>query len=172
MTPGASQSQQEWWKGLTTPQIYLERDLGDGLGSHDWKYFVFRGRVAIVQLDQDRHSDHRQSVFDRDMTFLNEPLYFTMGGGHPKPKNYASMLKVAEGIGAQFEFMRVDLYNVGGAIYLGELSVVPNAAFLPIQSERLDHMLGWIWEQRGFLGVPNSQDQSAVLNSLGALGAI
>ena len=90
-------------------------------------------------------------MFDRDFTYLDAPMYFKQGGPVPKPENYDQMVQIAESIGSQFEFMRVDLYNVNGKIHLGELSVVPNAALLPVQSETLDADLGALWDSQGFL---------------------
>lgn len=167
LSPKQTNPNPSWWKSLTQKQVFLERDLG--LGSHavdDWKFFAFRGRIGLVQVDQDRSENHRQTVYDAAFNFIDQPLYFTKGTPVARPKNFDVMCEIVRTLGAQFEFMRIDLYNVDGAIYLGELSVVPNDAARPLLCRDLDIRLGKIWEEEGFLdgnhllGAPNSDQNS------------
>ena len=43
----------------------------------------------------------------------------------PAPANLAEMIDSAERIAGDLDFIRVDLYNVGGEIYLGEAAAYP-----------------------------------------------
>ena len=40
------------------------------------------------------------------------------------------MVKIAEDLSKEFEFVRVDLYNANGKIYFGELTFSPAAGFI------------------------------------------
>jgi len=42
-----------------------------------------------------------------------------------KPDNFELMLKYAEMLSSEFKFVRVDMYNVNGSIYLGEMTFSP-----------------------------------------------
>ena len=45
----------------------------------------------------------------------------------PRPQSYDSMLWIAERLGQEFRFVRVDLYDVDGEVYVGELTFTPTA---------------------------------------------
>lgn len=140
-----------WWNGFVERKVYLERHLGGEKEVNDWKIFVLGGRVEIVQVDVGRFSDHRQNIYDRNFTSLQDELYFQRGEETEKPDRFDDMVKVAEGIGRNFEFIRVDFYCVDGKIYLGEIGIAPNAARLPIISDALDKRLGAAWPEGGVL---------------------
>ena len=40
----------------------------------------------------------------------------------PKPKNFEGMIEVAEKLAKPFPVVRVDLYNLDGKIYFGEMT--------------------------------------------------
>ena len=46
-----------------------------------------------------------------------------------KPTNFQLMLEYAEILAEDFEFVRVDLYDVNDRIYFGELTFSPNGGF-------------------------------------------
>ena len=59
--------------------------------------------------------------------------------------NLTNMIRVAEELSKEFKFLRVDLYNVKGKIYFGELTIYPAAgmgAFIPEEWD--DKLGGWI----------------------------
>jgi hypothetical protein len=56
------------------------------------------------------------------------------------------MLSVAEVLGREFSFIRVDLYSVHGRVYFGELTNFPDAGFKSMD-EALDRLLGECWRQ-------------------------
>lgn len=45
------------------------------------------------------------------------------------PKNLLQMIKIAEELSVGYDFLRVDLYNVSGKIYFGELTFYPAGGF-------------------------------------------
>lgn len=143
----------QWWNANVQKRVFLERDLGEGETEvDDWKFFVFSGNVEIVQVDRDRQTRHRQNIYDRDFNPLRDELFFERGDLTEKPDRFEEMVEIAEGIGEAFEFVRVDLYNRNGQIYLGELSVVPNSAWLPVRSYEIDMRMGQAWPSTGVLG--------------------
>ena len=136
-----------WWYEMFDKVIYLEEDLSEAEGhsADDWKFFVFKGKVALFQHDKDRFGDHVQTIYRRDGSFIDRELYFKSGQPIPIPDQMSQMIKVAEHIGASFDFMRVDLFLHNDAIYLGEIGLVPNGCSMRIRSPVIDHLLGASW---------------------------
>jgi hypothetical protein len=56
------------------------------------------------------------------------------------------MVELAGCIGRPFDFMRVDLYNVDGALYLGELTPYPGGGLEPFEPRNLDVDMGAAWQ--------------------------
>ena len=55
------------------------------------------------------------------------------------------MISIASRLSAGFNFVRVDLYNVDGKIYFGELTFTPTAGELKLRPESWDLKLGQKW---------------------------
>lgn len=58
------------------------------------------------------------------------------------PANLSEMISIAESLSAGFKFLRVDLYNVKGKIYFGELTFYPAAGMGAFVPEEWDEKLG------------------------------
>lgn len=67
-----------------------------------------------------------------------------------RPENYDEMIKVAEKLSAGFDFIRVDLYNVDGKIYFGELTCYPAGGLAAFVPRKWDFIFGekWILENK------------------------
>ena len=62
-----------------------------------------------------------------------------------KPKNFDNMIKIAEKLAEDFKFVRVDLYNIDGKIYFGELTFTPRGGINnTIKQEYLDKWGQWL----------------------------
>ncbi|WP_419741167.1 ATP-grasp fold amidoligase family protein [Ruegeria sp.] len=141
----------EWWYSLIGNRVFLEHDLSDeGESLTDWKFHVGGGRILAIQLDLDRQSRHRQLVFDRNFNFIDEELFFRSGSPISRPTFIGDMIEVAEGIGRQFEFARVDLYHKNGQIYLGEITLCPMGGLKAPNSFELNTLMGQAWQSAFF----------------------
>lgn len=58
------------------------------------------------------------------------------------PENLNEMISIAEQLSNGFKFLRVDLYNIKGKIFFGELTFYPAAGMLPFVPEKWDDKLG------------------------------
>lgn len=58
------------------------------------------------------------------------------------PENLNEMISVAEHLSKGFKFLRVDLYNIKGRIYFGELTFYPAAGMGAFVPEVWDGKLG------------------------------
>jgi len=61
------------------------------------------------------------------------------------PSNLEEMLTVAEALAAPFEFVRVDLYNLGEQLLFSELTFTPLAGDLWLEPSSWDQQLGSLW---------------------------
>jgi hypothetical protein len=128
------------------PQVLIEEYLGnkDGIGPFDYRFWCFGGIPEIIQVDN--HAHDINPFFDVEWNLLD--LHYREGAPRPlieKPKNFERMLFVAAQLSTGFDFVRVDLYNVEGKIYFGELTFTP-AGSLKFQPAVWDTKLGEKWK--------------------------
>lgn len=112
----------------------------------DYKFFVFGGRVEFIQVDTDREHRHKRTMFDRDWQRL--PLRL----GYPvdprpidPPASLSRMIAAAETLGRDFDFVRVDLYDVDGTPLFGEMSFYPNSGLDRFSPTHFDDHFGKLW---------------------------
>jgi hypothetical protein len=129
------------------PKIVAEELLLDG-GSipRDYKFFVFHGRVELVQVDSYRFVDHRRDLFRPDWEPLDvEYEYPRSGKNISRPASLGVMLRVAEALGQETDFVRVDLYDVAGRVVFGELTNYPGGGIEIFVPPSFDEELGRCW---------------------------
>lgn len=93
----------------------------------DYKLWCFNGKVHWIWAcaNRDEHSTEVMT-YDRDWKAYPEYSIFEKDYRHgdilPKPKNLEKMMEIAEKLAQPFPCVRVDLYNIDGKIYFGELT--------------------------------------------------
>ena len=63
----------------------------------------------------------------------------------PKPEMFEEMKKIAKDLCKPFQFVRVDLYQVGGKVYFGELTFFPAGGAPDFVPEKYDKVVGDMW---------------------------
>lgn len=71
------------------------------------------GGASVMTYDTDWNACPQYSIFNED---------YRRGEILPKPKNLKKMLEIASKLSQEFPILRVDLYNIEGIIYFGELT--------------------------------------------------
>jgi hypothetical protein len=134
------------YRGLPRRAV-VERFLGDGrTPPADYKFFMFHGRAAMVVVDQDRFTRHTSTLLTPDWREYAVTGRFAPADVPPaKPAGYAEMLRVAEALSVDFDFVRVDLYDVDGRVYFGELTHNPGGGLVRLQPREFDLALGELW---------------------------
>lgn len=140
----------EWPYKNVLPRIIAEQYMVDESGYElkDYKFFVFNGEVKAMFIATDRTAETETcfDFFDRNFNHLP----FT--NGHPnaqhlikKPKNFEEMVSVAEKLGKGLPQSRIDLYNINGKIYFGEITFFHWSGMKPFRPEEWDYKFGsWI----------------------------
>lgn len=104
---------------------YIEGLEGD---LHDYKFFCFSGKVKCFKIDFNRQKDHHANYYDVNGNILRygEEAYLPNWDKQLDiPSNLKQMIEIAEKLAKDQPFIRVDLYNVKGKIYFGEITFFP-----------------------------------------------
>ena len=122
----------EWPYKNVRPRIIAEKLIGtNGKLPIDYKFFCFNGEIDSVMLCLDRDLGHPKFVFydvnwKRLMYQKNEPI---LDKEIERPDNFDKMLTVVRKIAERFNCPRIDLYNVDGKIYFGEITFFNQSGF-------------------------------------------
>jgi teichuronopeptide biosynthesis TupA-like protein len=137
----------EWIYSQARRLLLAEEFLGRaGEPPADHKFLVFGGRVRLVQVDTGRFGGgHQRRLYTPDWTPLTVREHVPPGPVTPAPPSLPAMTAIAETLGQEFDFIRVDLYDVAGEIWFGELTPYPGGGLDPFDPE-LDRRLGREWE--------------------------
>ena len=138
----------EWGYLGIPPRVLVERmvETPNSDLPKDYKFFVYHGRAHFIQFDCDRKQGLKLNFYDREWKLLPAKLrYPRTSEPVPKPANLGQMIEVAEKIGAQFDFVRVDLYSPPQGILFGEVTFYPNAGLEPFTPEEWDLRFGEPW---------------------------
>lgn len=131
------------------PMILVEEFLDDGgRVPIDYKFFCYSGKASFIQMNFDRFGDAYEKFFDVDFNPLNlwqGTKQYT--GKVIPPKNYQEMIRVAECLADNMDFIRVDLYNVGGCVYFGEMTCYPAGGIVRFIPRAYDFEFGSLWKR-------------------------
>ena len=124
----------------------LLRDT-DGNPPHEYRLFVIGGRVRFIQVEM--MEGGRECTPVMTPTWETLPVRFL----NPLPRQAPSepealleMLEVAEALGRPMgDFLRVDLYNLGSKIVVGELTNYPYGGRLPVRPRSFDREWAHYW---------------------------
>lgn len=130
-------------------QVIVEPLLvDDGKLPIDYKMFVFGGMPKFIEVITDREREHKEAVFDADWRRQD----IRLGLEYPietreisKPKSLKQMLMAASALGRDFDFVRVDFYEIAGRPYFGEMTFTPGGGLKKCEPPEFDLMLGQMW---------------------------
>lgn len=122
----------EWPYKNVKPRIIAEEFIGSG-DIEDYKFSCYNGVATDVMICMDRGTgDTKFYFFDQEWNLLRynkrglaAPEGFTI----PAPKNIDKMFEIAGRLSKGIPYLRVDLYNIDGKIYFGEITFFPQSGF-------------------------------------------
>lgn len=138
----------EWQYHEMPKRVLFEAFLGDGTEPPaDYKFFVFHQKVRLISVDRGRFGVHTRDLFYPDWTHLPSKKGIAKVSAVPpaRPAALERMIAVAEKLGEDTDFVRVDLYLIGDEIYFGELTHSPAAGRVPFEDAKLETELGNYW---------------------------
>lgn len=122
------------------PRIITEEAVGRGHEIWDYKVFCWKGEPRLIQVDVDRHSDHKRVIYDTNWRLLPVRYNYENCSEVPRPEALEVMLQCAAKLSAPFESIRVDFYLTEQRIYVGELTNFPeqgHGRFGSVEQEQL-----------------------------------
>lgn len=146
----------EWaYTGISHPRIICEELLinndNPDAGIEDFKILCFSGVPKYVIVDKDRYIDHRRNFYTTEWERINVTTdHEQFEQDFPKPNNLEDMLEIASKLSAGFPFVRVDLYNINGKIYFGELTFYPWTGYVQFTPDSFDFELGNLMDCSSF----------------------
>ncbi|UZH54649.1 hypothetical protein JRG66_11800 [Salinimicrobium tongyeongense] len=139
----------EWQYQKISRKIIVEKFLENNLEKPllDYKFFCFNGQPQFVQVDIDRHTDHRRNFYDLEWNLQPFSLLYPNSTKKiEKPARFQKMISIASEIARnlknEMDFVRVDLYSHNGNIYFGEITFHPEGGCGPFNPPEYDYKLG------------------------------
>lgn len=138
----------EWPYKEVKRRIFIEEFLEDGTNEDmvDFKFFCFNGIPKFCQVIRNRHKGETIDFYDMDWKLQNF-VGLTPGINNStdmieKPRNFEEMRTIAEKISKGHPFIRVDLYNISGRIFFGEITFYPASGFGRFTPEIFNYKIG------------------------------
>lgn len=136
----------EWQYKNIEPFVIVEQLLLDSTGDvpMDYKFHCFNGVPNFIQIDTDRGIHHKRNFYDTSWNLLDFKMnnYDVNYKLNPKPKNHEKMLEIATKLSAKFPYVRIDLYNLNGKIYFGEITFHPSGGHVKFIPKKYDTIFG------------------------------
>lgn len=129
-------------------RIIAEEYMEDQNGElPDYKFMCFDGKPYCCWIDQGRFTHHTRDIFDMNWQLLPFTEHFP-NSCHPvpRPRNFDKMVEIATTLSQGFSHVRVDLYNLDGRIYFGELTFCESSGFCEINPDEYDFKMGEMWK--------------------------
>lgn len=117
---------------LIPHRVYAEEYIGVVGDIIDYKIHCINGNPSFILVCSEREKSLKLNLYDVDW----KPIPGLQGpqkNGHEieRPADLSEMLKIARRLSEDFEFVRVDLYDIDGKIRFGELTFSPAACVFP-----------------------------------------
>lgn len=143
-------SGREWVYEKMPRHIIAEKYLEDETGElRDYKFYCFNGKPAFMQLEVGRGTSHNtRNFYDMDWELMpfGKELPHNPNLIVPKPQRFEEMKQIASDLCKPFQYVRVDLYQVGGKVYFGELTFFPAGGAPDFVPAEYDAYVGKMWK--------------------------
>lgn len=139
----------EWPYKNVKPRIIAEQYMEneDGSSISDYKIQCFNGEPDNILVCTERYSETgvKYCYFDKNWKYLpysNQAGVEEFALTIEPPKFLSEMLKIAEKLSKGIPALRVDLYEIQGKIYFGELTFFPGSGMDKTITAESDHIMG------------------------------
>lgn len=132
---------------LVPHRVYAEDFIGGMNEIVDYKFHCLNGEPRFVLTCSERDKGLKLNLYDLDWSPI-DGLQGPMRNGKQitKPKLLGEMVDVARTLSADFDFVRVDLYESGGKVMFGELTFSPACGVMDYYTD--DFIARWGKELR------------------------
>ena len=123
-------------------EMFMENSTTIGL--NDYKFMCFNGEPQMLMVCSERTEmgpkvtfldlDWNRLPFERHYPASDRPI--------EKPKNFDLMIDICKKLAVGMPFVRVDLYEIKGKVYFGELTLYPGCGFEEFRPDEWDEKVG------------------------------
>lgn len=131
-------------------RVVIENLIGDeNKGIEDYKFFCFHGEPFFIQVDSDRFNGHKRNLYNLDWEKIDiKYVHPNIEKRISKPECLEEMISISKKLSKNFDFVRVDLYEVDGNVYFGELTFTPGQGYERFSQKKFDYLIGEKWNLR------------------------
>lgn len=143
----------EWAYSQVERKVVVEKMLSkDGGIPWDYRCFVFAGRLSHIIIDTRTDDQGYSATYSREwerLPFYDPDYYPPYPNEIPRPEQLDLMVSLSETLGRDLDFVRVDLFDTGDALYVGELTLYPGGGFEAFEPPEYDRLIGDKWPIKG-----------------------
>ena len=103
--------------------------------------------MKLIQVDFGRFVNHRRNIYSIDWQYQDVFIHYPNDKSFiiQKPTCLEEMINIAEKLSSGFPHVRVDLYQVDGKVFFGEMSFHHGSGYELILPEEMRYIMGdWI----------------------------
>lgn len=116
----------------------------------DYKFFCFNGRFCYGYILTNRKMGESVELAVIDSEYRMLPVIRddekVPGSLLQKPQNFDKMVNIAEILSKDFPHARIDLYNISGRIYFGEITFFDGSGYMKFDPDAFDFEMGNCFE--------------------------
>lgn len=130
------------------PKIIAEEYIEDTNGElNDFRFICFNGKAKFCWIDIKGSNYHYSNIYDTKWQLQPWELGGLSNTPYEvnKPNNFQEMVSIANKLASEFDHVRVDLYNVDGKIYFGEMTFTSTGGYRLITPEHYNYAIGNLW---------------------------
>ena len=144
----------EWPYKNVKPRIIAEQLMVDesGFELKDYKFFCFNGEPKFFKIDYNRQVEHHANYYNLQGEIIPVDELVCPRDSRidlKLPNNMHKMIEIAAILSKGIPFVRVDLYNINGSIYWGEMTFYPATGMGKFAPQEWDYTFG------SYLELPN-----------------
>jgi len=135
----------EWAYKNINKKIIAEKHIG--YVDIDYRLFMFDGELRFIECFLDGVTNRRVNLYLPDWTYLHVQHEYPIDPDNQvtPPHNFDEMIELAKALSKDIPFLRVDLWNIDGHVYLNELTFYPNSGVGVFTPGEWDEKIGsWL----------------------------
>lgn len=141
----------EWQYKNIKPRIIIEKllETKEGKIPNDYKFHFINGEFQFVYVSYDREGVNDRCTYDENWNRLpfvwvpDTSYRETMNSTDvPKPASFDKMMQFGKEIAKDFDYVRVDYYDVDGHLYFGEVTLIHGSGHDTFYPEKYDRLYG------------------------------
>ncbi len=129
-------------------RLMVEKTVATDTGERpeEVRLFMFDGKVAVINTVFIENGQIRNGTFHTpDWIRLDWHFSRLVDREFSRPKRLSEMLGIAERLAAGLDHVRVDFYDCGERIYVGEMTLYSWSGMSPFSPDAADFLLGAYW---------------------------